>query len=118
MKRLLCLSLFAVSFAAYGQTSSPTQTVITWDATPPEVLSVTVERKVATCAAPGTFGSVGSPVVAPARVFTDAAVTAGTTYCYRAQSNGAGGQKSVYSNTVEHTVPFPVPSAPQNLRIQ
>lgn len=110
MKRLL-LVLLALPAVAFGA-----QNVLLWDDASSNETTFHIERKDAGCAATGTFSEIAT-VGANVTTYTDVSVAEGQAYCYRvAASNSAG--KSAYSNEAGRTVPFTVPSAPMNLRLQ
>ena len=86
---------------------------LTWTDNATNETGFDLERKAAACTAAGTFAIIGG-VGANVTTFTDAFVTEGVTYCYRADAFNAAG-KSAYSNLAEVPVPFSVPAAPTGL---
>ena len=114
MKMLIILTLLLLAAPAWAA-----QNVLTWTDNSTNEANFNIERTtaatVAACQTAAGFAALAS-VGFNVTTFTDAAVTEGTTYCYRvAASNPAG--TSAYSNTASRTVPFTIPAAPSGLGV-
>ena len=117
MKRLLFVLLFCSS-SAFAQAAS---NLVCWDylatdVTANAVTGFSLERKIESavdqCAVVSPIIFTQIVVAAPTlRCFTDAGLTMGTTYCYRAFAVNAA-SKSVSSNVVGRTIPLVAPPAP------
>lgn len=86
------------------------------DVVDPREQGYMIERTNTSCAAPGTFAEVarvGQSVV----TFTDAGLPEGMDYCYRVFAFNPDAQSGP-SNLAGKRLPFGVPSAVQNLRVQ
>lgn len=116
MKKILLLLLLLLSAPLFAV--QPSQ--LFWDYPDVDIAlyGVTVfniERKAEACDGTGAFVEIAA-VPSSERAYTDTAVTPGVTYCYRAFATGAAG-KSGPSNMAAKTVPFDLPAAPGNLRV-
>lgn len=115
MKKLLALLLLLPALAIAAGTATLSWDYLASDVAAFGITNFNLERKPVACMAAGTFVEVATPA-ATLRTYTDGNLTSGTTYCYRIAASGPGG-KSVYSNSVDKTIGFPVPPAPGNLSV-
>ena len=95
------------------------QNVLTWTDNSTNEANFNIERTtaadVAACQTATGFTSLAS-VGFNVATFTDAAVTEGTTYCYRVNASNPGGV-SAFSNISGRLVPFTIPAAPSGLGV-
>lgn len=71
-------------------------------------LTFTVLRAAGPCSASAAFASVASGLTAES--YTDAAVTAGASYCYEVEAVAPSGAKSAPSNQAGDTIPLAAPA--------
>ena len=105
MKRLI----FLLALLSSQALAEPLTAIVSWDYAKADmatwnVWGFNVERKAEACALSATTFSQIALVEGYVLTYTDTAVIAGNTYCYRVSAIGPGGN-SPFSNTAEKTFP-------------